>query len=174
MDEKQRQIEFPAWLKRFVFFLGLAVVVGMLVGWRMLFIRGENQVPAVRDRGGLVKMKVGQAEVWVELAETAEEKQTGLSGRDSLAQDQGMLFVYDQAGPYGFWMKGMKFGLDMVWIREGRVVEVTEDVKPPAADNVPINLPVYQAKESVDSMLEVNAGWVQSWGVKVGNEVVVE
>ena len=65
-------------------------------------------------------------------------------------------------------MKGMRFDLDFVWIRQGKVVEVSESV------SVKDQTRVYQAKEPIDAMLEVNAGWVKRQGVKVGDEVVVE
>ena len=45
-----------------------------------------------------------------------EERSQGLSGRPNLAAGTGMLFVFEQAGSYAFWMKDMRFPLDMVWI----------------------------------------------------------
>ena len=140
--------------KKFVFFLVLAVIVGMLVGSKLL----PPQQP---------RLRVGQAEIKIEIADTDEEKSRGLAGRDSLAADAGMMFVFDQPGQYGFWMKGMRFDLDFVWIRQGKVVEVSESV------SVKDQARVYQAKEPIDNMIEVNAGWVKKNGVKVGDEVVV-
>lgn len=140
--------------KKFVFFLVLAVIVGMLVGGKLL------------PQKDLLRLKIGQAVVGVEVADTDEEKSQGLAGRDSLAADAGMMFVFELPGQYGFWMKGMKFGLDFVWIRQGKVVEVSENVSPEDPNRV------YQPKEPVDAMVEVNAGWVKRQGVKVGDEVV--
>lgn len=139
--------------KKFVFFLILAVIVGTLVGSKLL----PPQQP---------RLRVGQAEVKIEIADTDEEKSRGLAGKDSLAEDEGMMFVFDQPGQYGFWMKGMRFALDFVWIRQGRVVEVSESVS--AEDQTQ----VYQPKEPIDTMLEVNAGWAARHGVKVGDDVV--
>lgn len=139
--------------KKFVFFLILAVIVGTLVGSKLL----PPQQP---------RLRVGQAEVKIEIADTVEKRSTGLSGRDSLGEDEGMMFVFDQPGQYGFWMKGMRFALDFVWIRQGRVVEVSESVS--AEDQTQ----VYQPKEPIDTMLEVNAGWAARHGVKAGDDVV--
>ena len=107
--------------KKFVFFLILAVIVGMLVAWKFL-------PRATNDQKNLRRLKVGQAEVRVEVAVTAEQKSRGLAGRENLAEGEGMMFVFDQPGQYGFWMKGMKFPLDFVWIADNKVVEITEDI----------------------------------------------
>jgi len=149
--------------KKFVFFLILAVIVGMLVAWKFL-------PRATNDQKNLRRLKVGQAEVRVEVAVTAEQKSRGLAGRENLAEGEGMMFVFDQPGQYGFWMKGMKFPLDFVWIADNKVVEITEDI-PVDVNESP---KVYQSRQAIDAMLEVNAGWVKKNGVKVGDEVVVE
>lgn len=145
-------------LARFGFFLTLALMAGLLVGWKILRDTDVAQVGKV--------VKVGQAEIEVEIAATDEERSRGLGGRDSLAEDEGMMFVFDQPGQYGFWMKGMRFALDFIWIRQGKVVEVSESVS--AEDQTR----VYQPKGLIDAMVEVNAGWVKRQGVKVGDEVV--
>ena len=54
----------------------------------------------------------------VDLALTDEEKARGLSGRESLDEDEGMLFVFDVPGNYGFWMKDMNFAIDIIWLNE--------------------------------------------------------
>ena len=149
--------------KKFVFFLILAVIVGMLVAWKFL-------PRATNDQKNLRRLKVGQAEVRVEVAVTAEQKSRGLAGRENLAEGEGMMFVFDQPGQYGFWMKGMKFPLDFVWIADNKVVEITEDI-PVDVNESP---KVYQPQPAIDAMLEVNAGWAGRNGVKVGDRVVVE
>ena len=159
--------------KKFVFFLILAVIVGMLVAWKFL-------PRATNDQKNLRRLKVGQAEVRVEVAVTAEQKSRGLAGRENLAEGEGMMFVFssigrsasggEQPGQYGFWMKGMKFPLDFVWIADNKVVEITEDI-PVDVNESP---KVYQPQPAIDAMLEVNAGWAGRNGVKVGDRVVVE
>lgn len=145
--------------KKFVFFLILAVIVGMLVG---LSVTSEQQQ--------LQKISIGKAMVRVEVAETAQERNTGLSGREALRENEGMVFMFEQPGQYGFWMKGMRFPLDFVWIADSEVVEITEDV-PVSNEDSP---KVYQPQQPIEAMVEVNAGWVKRNGVRVGDEVVVE
>jgi len=110
------------------------------------------------------------ASVGVEVADEPAEQIRGLSGREALAWDRGMLFVYDEPGLPAFWMKDMHFDIDLVWIREGRVVDVTHRV--PHA--VPPPLPTYRPRETVDTVLEVPAGVAQAHGWRRGDRVRVE
>lgn len=71
----------------------------------------------------------------------------------------GMLFTFDQLGQYGFWMKDMRMDLDFVWLREGEIVDLTENV--PAPKETFEELTVYQATVPIDSVLEFRAGWVE-------------
>lgn len=67
----------------------------------------------------------------VEVAESGEEKAQGLSGRNCLDPDSGMLFAYDHSGDYCFWMKDMKFAIDMVWLDdEKKIVTIKDRVSP--------------------------------------------
>ena len=68
----------------------------------------------------------------VEVVDTPELRRQGLSGRESLAEDRGMLFVFDEVSSDNcFWMKDMNFSIDMVWMNENReVVTVTPNVSP--------------------------------------------
>ena len=108
-------------------------------------------------------LQVGNTQVAVEVRDTEEGRDQGLSNREKLAEDEGMLFVFDQPGIYGFWMKGMKFPLDFVWIKDNAVAEITEDVEVGRMDIRP--------KETVDKVLEVNSGWVKQNNVRVGDKI---
>ena len=109
------------------------------------------------------ELTVGQAKVAVEISQTETSRQQGLSGRKSLGENEGMLFVFDQPGIYLFWMKGMKFPLDFIWIKDNAVAEITENVGVERMDIRP--------KEAVDKVLEVNSGWVKENNVRVGDKI---
>ena len=115
----------------------------------------------------LKKITVGRTEVWVEIAKTPQQKERGLSGRDFLPENQGMIFVFEKPDFLGFWMKGMKFPLDFVWIKDNKVVEISENIKP--EDFQPPR--VLQLKIPVDKVLEVNAGFVKKYGIIIGDEL---
>lgn len=104
----------------------------------------------------------------VEIASSTMDKITGLSGRDSLGGDEGMLFTYDNPGSYGFWMKGMKFPIDIIWINGDKIAGFAESAQPEPGKSL-WGLKIYYPPESIDKVLEVNAGTVKSLGIKVGD-----
>jgi uncharacterized membrane protein (UPF0127 family) len=103
----------------------------------------------------------------VEVADTPAERGRGLSGREMLPENSGMLFVFDTPGRYGFWMYGMKFPLDIIWIDERlRVVYFVENAQPC------VNIcETYEPPADALYVLEVNAGFVKKYGLKVGDVV---
>lgn len=119
------------------------------------------------DGGKMIR--IGQTLVKVELARQPAELLQGLSGRESIGLDQGMLFLFDRAEAHRFWMKDMLFPLDFVWINDGQVVEITSNVPPPipGGSRPAILIP----REFVKQVLEVNGGWVASHDIGVGDKV---
>jgi uncharacterized membrane protein (UPF0127 family) len=115
------------------------------------------------------EMIIGQTRVRVEIADTPEKQIQGLSGRLGLSKDTGMLFEFAAPGQPAFWMKGMNFPLDFIWIANGRVVEITPDVphEPGVAE---ADLQRYIPVRTVDSLLEISGGWAALNGVKVGDD----
>ena len=117
------------------------------------------------------------AVVLVEVADTPETRALGLGGHAPLEDGQGMLFVFGTRGRYPFWMKGMTFALDMLWLDAGAdadgwmtVVHVAPDVAPDAPGTPDADRPTYAppAGTTAKFVLEVPAGWAQAWGVDVG------
>ena len=104
--------------------------------------------------------------VTVELARSLDEKVRGLSGRPGLKPGTGMLFVYDRPQAIGIWMKDMRFSLDILWIREGRVVHIERNA-PPLTAVGPER--VYTA--TGDMVLELPAGFTGDRKIKVGDSV---
>jgi uncharacterized membrane protein (UPF0127 family) len=110
----------------------------------------------------------------VELAVTPAERARGLSGRASLAQDAGMLFVFEAATIPSFWMKDTLIPLDLVWIDgDKRVVGVTADVQtePGVADG---DLRRYSPPASVLYVLELNSGAAARLGLDTGDALTFD
>jgi uncharacterized membrane protein (UPF0127 family) len=102
--------------------------------------------------------------VQVEIANTDAERQTGLSGRTTLAEDAGMLFVFDQEQPLSFWMKDTLIPLSIAYISaDGRIVDI-QDMQP--LDETP-----HPSAEPAQYALEVNQGFFTEQGVAVGDTV---
>ena len=113
------------------------------------------------------KLVINDAEIAVEIADTTEKQKLGLSGRESLPETEGMLFVFPDKRQRKFWMKDMKFAIDIIWIDDNRVVEITKGLQPPRGESIPS----YTTKNSVDKALEVNAGFIDKHDIKVGDVV---
>jgi len=134
-----------------------------------LFLFGHKLALAPENIGDykMKELKINGQIINVEIADTIEKQEKGLSGRQSLPENQGMLFVFATSDYYSFWMKDMKFGLDFIWINGNEIMEVTRKVKPedyqPPKSLVPEN--------KVDKVLEINAGTVEKAGIKAGDIV---
>ena len=117
-------------------------------------------------------LKIGEQEFQVEVAKDNASRSRGLSGREYLASEQGMLFIFGTAGNHGFWMKGMKFPIDIVWIRGDKIVGFAENLQPELEKSI-FSLTTYYPSEAVDRVLEVNAGMGQKYDLKVGDSIEV-
>ena len=116
--------------------------------------------------------EIGEARFDVEIAATSEEQRRGLSGRESLPDLSGMLFVFESTKIPSFWMKDMRIPLDFVWIgEECSVMDLHTDVPPPAQGNSSGSLPTYRPSTPVKYVLEINAGKVEQLGIEVGDHV---
>lgn len=101
----------------------------------------------------------------LEVADSDVSRQQGLSGRDDLPSNQGMLFIFDKPARYGFWMKGMKFPLDIIWLNKGEVIYIVENA-PPDNNYKPM---VYNPTAEADLVIELRAGEVSRLGLKIGD-----
>ena len=108
--------------------------------------------------------------VAVEIADTREKQALGLGQRDDLAWDHGMFFTYAKPAFYAFWMKDMRFSLDIVWILDNRIVAIDQSVPfEPGGTG-----PTLRPDSLVDAVLEVPAGNAAARGWRVGDRVVME
>lgn len=105
----------------------------------------------------------------VDLAKTLKEQEIGLSGRPSLPEDHGMLFIFDKPSYQSFWMRNMKFPIDIIFIRNKKIVTIFSNVQQPSKQNEV--LPVYVPEEPADSVLEINAGLSEKYSIKKGDSI---
>lgn len=114
-------------------------------------------------------LSIGDVRFNVAIADDPLSQAKGLSGQKSMCENCGMLFVYETSRVQNFWMKGMEFPLDFVFIREGKVVEVVENVSPPSDDDgKTIQI---QSREKADMVLEVNAGFARENHLEIDSQV---
>ena len=141
---------------------GWLVVVFLLAGCQEA---GAPDVPAPDGWASIAGQRIA-----LEIARTPEEQRLGLGERDALAWDRGMLFVYETPGFPRFWMKGMRFDIDIVWIREGRIVEISHRVRHVPGENGPVVAP----RSLADTVLEVPAGYARTRAWRPGQRVEIE
>ena len=107
-----------------------------------------------------------------ELAMTPSDRSVGLSGRDSLAPQSGMLFIFEAGVASAFWMRGMRFPLDFIWISSDcAVVDIMPNVPAPTPDTAASQLPVYATEAAATYTFEINAGESEMHGISIGDPV---
>ncbi len=105
----------------------------------------------------------------LEIADDLEEMKQGLSGREGLAEDQGMLFIYAKKTPVSFWMKDMKFNIDLLWIDGNEIVGLEKNMQAFGDLKVGYDLPRYNSPQPIDRVLEIKAGKIDELNIKVGD-----
>jgi uncharacterized membrane protein (UPF0127 family) len=151
MNRKKLRRYFIAAL--IVFFAGLAA-------WFLFF------VPTAK---GTARLTAGGTTITVEIADTQFLWVKGLSGRPSLPPDRGMLFVFPNSEIRNFWMAGMRFPLDMVWLDGDKVVDVATLQAPTLKSPMPES---HAATLPADKVLELNAGMADKLGMHPGSRIV--
>lgn len=117
--------------------------------------------------GATIKLAIGEAEVEAEVVKSDARKHTGLSGREKLGASSGMFFVFDSSSKYSFWNKDMLFSIDIIWIKDGAVVDVSENM--PDFKTSPNYTVTPQAEANF--VLEVSAGFVKARDIKIGDKI---
>ncbi|MBW2272729.1 MAG: DUF192 domain-containing protein [Deltaproteobacteria bacterium] len=144
----------------------------------LLLVLASNALPACSGGEGAPaepSLRIRGQRVWLEIVRTRAEQSRGLGYRDSLAWDRGMLFPYDDRPDFhAFWMKGMRFDIDIVWIRDGRVIDIAHRVPHPAPDDPTGTGSTVRPRELSDRVLEVPAGYAGAHGWQVGDPVAFD
>ncbi|HEY4523588.1 MAG TPA: DUF192 domain-containing protein [Candidatus Paceibacterota bacterium] len=136
----------------------------ILVGGTIYFLYFRTSADA-----NFGSVTIGNKVFNVELADTFAKRERGLSGRSDIGSD-GMLFIFDTPGTYQFWMKDMKFSLDFIWIKNGRVVGTDIDIQSPKEGETPATI---SSSSEANYVLEVPVGTVRKYGVDTGNQVEI-
>ncbi len=119
-------------------------------------------------------VQIGDNKVKLEVASTPDQIQRGLMYRTSMAEDHGMVFLFHPGSSVKFWMAHCFITLDMLMIKDGKIVKIFENVPPCKAVDEK-DCPTYPAKDepSVDvtEVVEVNGGYSKRHGIKEGDTV---
>jgi uncharacterized membrane protein (UPF0127 family) len=160
---------------------GIIICVGII----LFFIRTQSSTPnplstTVREgeqqkkqdnpnltKSPTKKLMLKNTTIDLLVAETPDENMWGLSDFPSLPPDTGMMFVFPQPGIHSFWMKDMKFSLDMIWLdSDNRVITIHENINPDTYLQNPPEL--FRPVKPASAVIEVPGGFVKEYGVRLG------
>lgn len=137
------------------------------------FVLGAVFMLPTLSQKDFVRIRVGKTDVVAEIARDSFARSQGLARREYLAENAGMLFVFDKEDRWGIWMKDMRFPLDILWIKDGVLADIEEHAAPPAIGVADSMIPVYRPDVPADFVLEVNAGFVEKHNLKIGDRVMI-
>src|SRR3989344_1111426 len=143
-----------------------AIFIFVLVWGYPIYLSPAPVIPAQPVVEELQTIQLKGETIRVSVADTPSQREQGLSGRAGLAEDEGMLFVFPKDGNYAFWMKDMRFSIDILWISaNGSVVYMAQNLSP---DTYPEN---FNPKTLTRYVLELPAGHAKAHMVGIGDEV---
>jgi hypothetical protein len=152
-----------------LFFRLIVAVIVVVVAVLFVFLSNQSKDSTNSNCGAYRNDKivaVNSEKITAEVVDTQEERVQGLSGRPCIEADKGMLFVYDKPGSYPFWMKDMKFPIDIVWVGSDHiVVDLDIDVSPSTYPDVLIS------KEPAQYVLELQANRSKNLKIELGTPV---
>ncbi len=125
-----------------------------------------------QERLGKGEVRLGEARVQVEIAASIPTQRRGLSKRASLPDGTGMVFLFPTPARQAIWMKDMRFAIDIVWARSGKIVDIAPNVPPPATPDEPLQ--TYLPRLESDMVIELPAGFATEHGLKIGDPVEVK
>lgn len=128
----------------------------------VVFASGATLAAECRDDMVYLRGPGGEAAFRVEIADTEAERAQGLMHRETLAASAGMLFVYPQPKPVGFWMKNTLIPLDMIFMDAGGTVQrIGHEAQP--HDERPV-----MGGRGIQTVLEINGGLARRIGIAEG------
>ncbi len=147
---------------------GIGLTILMLILWVSVITR-----PQIHDHQK-ISLSIDDHLLQVEVVNSSTSITKGLGNRSEIGSD-GMLFLFDRKQQLVFWMKDMYLDLDFVWIADGKIVDLTENVPAPknAKENLDQNLKLYRPSQDVDMVLEIPAGTIQKFGFQLGEKIQV-
>jgi len=135
--------------KNLVAFVGGIFFLALIFIFSSLFAREDISSNPLLG----TEITVGGIPFSIEVVDTETTRMRGLSGREWLAENEGMLFVFQEPDFYGFWMKDMRFPIDIIWLDEDfGVIDIIESVSPETFPTI------FYPPKPVRFVLEISAG----------------
>lgn len=136
------------------------------------YIEIESVQAQQQEQNKTTLVSLGGVNVTASLSTTPDSQSKGLSIKDSLNENEGMLFIFESPQKYSFWMKDMKFPIDIIWINStGKIVHIEKNLSP---CYLLLPCPSYAPKNDSLYVLEVVSNFTNKFGVSVGDSVESE
>jgi uncharacterized membrane protein (UPF0127 family) len=154
--------------------LATALLVGIGLGGWLYFRERQDSQASVTPPPEVVSystasLKIDSGTFTLDIADTPAKKELGLGKRASLAADRGMVFTYGRPGQQCFWMKGMRFAIDILWLdRQKKVSHIEKSLSPNTYPET------YCPDVEAQYVLEIPAGASDKAGIKVGDILPLE
>jgi uncharacterized protein len=151
----------------------LAFAVLIIVAWGLYFFRNywkDTGSQLISNKNSTVTINNNIFKVAVVISE--KDMEIGLSETKSIAPNQGMIFLFKTPGYYSFWMKNMKFPIDIIYINGDAIVTIINNAQSPK--NNAENLTIYSPAQPADKVLEIQAGLSDKYHFKNGDKVKYE
>lgn len=140
----------------------LFIVIVILAVFAWLALKPQT----LESKPHISQVEIAGKTLNVELADTDIKRELGLSGHAPLAENQGMLFIFEKSGIYPFWMKDMLFPIDIIWISDDfQVVYIEKNAQPSSYPKT------FGPNENAKYVLEINAGFSEKNNLKIGDEL---
>lgn len=128
---------------------------------------GVNRVNRVNQKSEYKNIEINGNYISAETVSDSGRQYLGLSNRESLCANCGMLFVFPDKQVREFVMRDMKFPLDIIFINDNKIINIAENLLPEGAS--PIN--IYTSSTVANNVLEIPAGFCQKNGIKAGDTI---
>ncbi len=144
--------------------ISLLMIFGVFAGLWFGF-QGEK-VSNSLNFGKLKLIKIAGVPLTVEIADEKSEWEKGLSGRDRLQTNRGMLFVFPKENYYKIWMKNMNFPIDIFWVdKEGVIVDIYKNAMPDSYPNI------FAPRKKALYIIETNSDFASIYDIRIGDKV---
>ncbi len=178
---EMRYIPYTVYMKKFAIqmvFLVIVIFTGLYFTFKgdpssviRLPIGNSATDSATQAGSNASQLKIKDTVIQIDVADTTALRAQGLGGREVIPDDYGMLFIFPETKKHRFWMKGMKTNIDMIFIRQAKVVDMLANVPKPSQGVKDENLPIYEPIVPIDMVLETQSGFIAKHSIQVGDQV---
>ena len=128
----------------------------------------KDELELPKEEMNLVRIK--DKAIIVEIANSQAEHRIGLMNHNELEKDHGMLFIFEEEKIHSFWMKNMKFSIDIIWIDSNEyIVHIEKDLQPCEDDCV-----IYAPEKESKYVLEVESGFTDEHKINIGEPLELD